>query len=88
MQPLSTALAGVGATGCASGSHMWSGTAPALIPKPARSSATADRDADRAAAPRISASPSERASLAARMNARSRNVSPTTAITMYTRPAR
>jgi hypothetical protein len=38
--PLSTALAGTGAAGWASGSHRCSGTMPALTPKPARSRPT------------------------------------------------
>ena len=39
--PLSTAEAGIGATGCASGSQTCSGTSPAFSPNPAISSPTA-----------------------------------------------
>ncbi|MBT9133830.1 MAG: hypothetical protein DDT38_00556 [Firmicutes bacterium] len=36
MSPDSSALAGLGATGCASGNHTCNGTIPALMPKPTR----------------------------------------------------
>ena len=49
--PDSTALAGVGATGCASGSHTCSGSAPTLMPKPTSvRPITASRHGDAASA--------------------------------------
>jgi hypothetical protein len=79
--PLNTALAGVGATGCASGNHTCSGTSPALMPRLTTSSTiNTERYGEAATAAGTSANRASGTCSASMENAMNCNTSPSSAM--------